>query len=251
MNAPLVAATVLACLLVAEWLGMRMGRWLPEHHLAADTRDTVKLATGLVATMAALLLGLLVSSAKQSHDGRRNQVIQMAAKIAFLDRVLVVYGPEAAEARAKFRLAIEEAVQRLWHADVEMLARASPGNPTGDAAYAALESLSPRDEAQGTLKGRATDLAIEIGELRALLHAQSTRSISIPMLIVMVCWLAVIFVSFSLLAPLNATAQVALLIAALSVSGAIFLILELDEPFGGSIRLSSQPIVNAFSQMGN
>jgi hypothetical protein len=250
MSAPLVGAAVLGCLLAAIWFGMRMGRLLPEHHLGAETRDTVKLATGLVATMAALLLGLLVSSAKQSHDTRRNQVIQMAAKIAFLDRVLTVYGPEAAEARTKFRVAIEEAVQRIWHADVQTLQRETPEVPTAEAAFAALESLSPHEEAQRTLKARATELSMEMGELRAVLVAQSVRSISIPMLIVMVCWLAVIFMSFSLLAPPNATARISLFVAALSVSGAVFLILELDEPFGGSIRLSSQPIMNALSQIG-
>src|SRR5262249_16416162 len=92
-------------------------RRLPEQHLNADTKDTVKLAMGLVATMSALLLGLLVSSAKGSYDTTRTQVIQMGAKVAFLDRVLELYGPEAADARRQFRDAVDDAVRRIWPKD--------------------------------------------------------------------------------------------------------------------------------------
>ncbi|HYW71211.1 MAG TPA: hypothetical protein VE961_09260, partial [Pyrinomonadaceae bacterium] len=83
MNPAFIAAIISGCLLAAVFLGMRIRALLPEHHLSADTKDTVKLAMGLVATMAALLLGLLVSAAKGTYDAERGQVIQMAAKAAF------------------------------------------------------------------------------------------------------------------------------------------------------------------------
>ena len=249
MNPAIVATVVLASLLAAVLLGTRIAGLLPEHHLSSDTRDTVKLATGLIATMAALLLGLLVTSAKSGHDSRRNQVIQMAAKVSFLDRILAGYGPEATDARAKVRVAVEEMVQQIWPHDGKPAPLASPGPHAGVAAYLAIESLPPREDMQG-LKNRAATLAIELGELRSLLLAQSIPSISLPMLIVMVCWLVVIFLSFSLLAPRNVTALLALIVSALSVSGAIFLVLELDQPFGGTIQVSGQPILDALSQLG-
>ena len=88
-------------------------RLLPEDHLSADTKETVKLAMGLLATMSALLLGLLVASAKSSYDNARNQVIEMAAKVAFLDRVLIGYGPEAGDVRNLLREAIEDTAHRM------------------------------------------------------------------------------------------------------------------------------------------
>ena len=88
MNTTLTALIVFGCLVGAVLLGRTLRRLLPEEHLTADSRDTIKLAMGLVATMAALVLGLLVSSAKGSYDTERSEVIQMAAKVAFLDRVL-------------------------------------------------------------------------------------------------------------------------------------------------------------------
>jgi hypothetical protein len=250
MNTSLVAAIVSACLLAAVWIGMGLRRLLPEHHLTADSRDTVKLAMGLVATMSALLLGLLVSSAKASYDTTRSQVIQMASKVALLDRVLSIYGPDAAEVRGNFHLLIEEAMRRMWPDEVTLPAQLKPQVQTGDAFYVALLSLVPRDDAQRALKAQSAALAVDLAQIRSLMLAQSTSSVSKPMLIVVVLWLVVIFLSFSLLAPPNVTANLALMASALSVAGAIFLILELDHPFAGLIRISSEPMVNALSHLG-
>ena len=249
MNSFLAAAVVFACLFGAVLLGMGLRRLLPEHHLNADTKDTVKLAMGLVATMSALLLGLLVSSAKGAYDAERTQVIQMAAKVAFLDRVLADFGPEAADIRAQLRTLVEEAVRRMWPEERTIPPQLAPNTQAGDAVYFAIQRLSPRDDLQRNLKAQATTLAVEGGQLRTLLMAQLVSSISKPLLIVMVSWLMMIFLSFSLFAPPNATANLALAVAVLAVSGAIFLILELDQPFGGLIQISSEPMLKVLSQV--
>ena len=114
MNPPLSAGLLLASLIAVVLLGRSVRRHLPEHHLSGDSKDAVKLAMGLVATMTALLLGLLVSSAKGTFDTERSEIIQMAAKVAFLDRVLALYGPEAADARVQFREVMTRGVQGLW-----------------------------------------------------------------------------------------------------------------------------------------
>ena len=103
---------------------------------------------------------------------------------------------------------------------------------------------------QTALKSQAASLAIDLAQLRSLLAAQSVPSVSKAMLIILVSWLVVIFLGFSLLAPPNATTILALMVSALAVSGAIFLILELDEPFGGLIGISSEPMLNALQQIG-
>ena len=248
MNTTLTSLIVFGCLIGAVLLGRALRRLLPEGHLAADSRDAIKLAMGLVATMSALVLGLLVSSAKGSYDTERSEVIQMAAKVAFLDRVLAIYGPEASEARARFHEAVKQAVQQMWPEKVRLPAHLAPNMQAGNVVYAAVQALTPHDDAQRKLKDEATTLAIDLGQLRSLLVAQSVPSISKPMLIILVSWLAIIFTGFSALAPRNPTAITALMISALAVSGAIFLILELDQPFGGVIRISSEPMLNALHQ---
>jgi hypothetical protein len=248
MDTAFTALTVFACLIAAALLGTVLRRVLPEQHLSADSRDVIKLAIGLVATMSALVLGLLVSSAKGSYDTERNEVLQMAAKVAFLDRVLTVYGPEANEARVRFHDAVKEAVQQMWPEEAGRPAQLAPDAQAGNAVYGVLQALSPHDDAQRTLKERAISVGIDIGQLRSLLVAQSVPSISKPMLIILVLWLAIIFLGFSTLAPPNVTAILALTVSAVAVSGAIFLILELDQPFSGVIRIPSEPMLNALSQ---
>jgi len=247
MNTTLTATIVAACLFAAELLGMRLRRYLPEHHLGADTKDSVKLAMGLVATMAALLLGLLVSSAKTSYDTTRGTVIQLATKAALLDRVLAMYGPEAEPVRARFHDAIQAAMWQMWPEERNMPGQLAPDIQAGDAIYLAIHALSPRDDTQRGLKAQSVSLAMDLGQLRTLLVAQSVPSVSKPLLIALVCWLAVIFLGFSLLAPPNATATVALMVSALSVAGAIFLILELDRPFAGLVRIPSDLLLNVLN----
>jgi hypothetical protein len=249
MNTMLTALIVFGCLIAAVLVGRAIRSLLPDEHVTSDSRDAIKLAIGLVATMSALVLGLLVSSAKGSYDTERSEVIQMAAKVAFLDRLLTAYGPEAADARAQVRANVTEGFQRMWPSDRNLPANLTPNEQGGKMAFAAIEALSPNNDMQRSLKTQAAALMADLGQIRSLLVAQSIASISKPMLIVLVTWLVVIFLGFSTLAPPNSTAMVALLVSAFAVSGAIFLILELDQPFGGLIRISSEPMLDALHQM--
>ena len=250
MNSTLTALVVFGCLMGAVFVGRTLRRLLPEDHLSAESKDAVKLAMGLVATMSALVLGLLVSSAKGAYDTERSEVIQMASKISFLDRVLGAYGPEAAGARAQVRETVEGGIQQIWPGQLRRPANATPNAQAGNAVYGAIQRLSPQNDMQAALKSQAAALAIDTAQVRSLLAAQSVPSISKPMLIILVLWLVIIFLGFSVLAPPNSTTMLALMVSALAVSGAIFLILELDEPFGGLIGISSEPMLNALHQIG-
>jgi hypothetical protein len=230
-------------------LGRALRRFLPEDHLTADSRDTIKLAMGLVATMTALVLGLLVSSVKGACDVERSEVIQMAAKVTFLGRVLAAYGPEAAGVRAQLRDNVEEGIRQIWPGEMRRPTQLTPNVQAGNMVYIAIHALSPHNDMQSVLKTQAATLAVDVAQIRSLLAAQSVPSVSKLMLIILVSWLVVIFLGFSVLAPPNATAILALIISALAVSGAIFLILELDEPFGGLIGISSEPMLNALHQL--
>src|SRR5690349_11494856 len=128
----LVALILFAGLMGVIVLGARLRRLVPADHLNNDSKDAVKLALGLVATMTALLLGLLVSSAKNSFDTTRTEVIQMSAKIALLDRILLLSGPQTADARRALRDSVAEAVRRTWPADGRQPVRLEPNEQMGD-----------------------------------------------------------------------------------------------------------------------
>jgi hypothetical protein len=249
MNSHLITLVLFASLVVIILIGRYARRHLPDDHLSADSRDTVKLAMGLVATMTALLLGLLVSSAKGTYDTQRSEVIQMAAKVAFLNRVLVTYGPDASVARADFRNSVAEVIHHMWPEEAGKAGQLSLNVPQGDAFYAALQALLPRDDLQRGLKAEASSLVMDIAQLRVLMLAQVDPSIPRPLLIMVACWLLIIFLYFSLLAPPNNTTVLSLTAAAISVAGALFLIMELDQPFAGTIRISSAPMVHALKQI--
>ena len=251
MNTAWTALIVFGCLVGAVFIGRWLRYILPEAHLSADSRDVVKLAMGLVATMSALVLGLLVSSAQGSYDTERSEVIQMASKIAFLARVLDAYGPEAADARMRLHDTVEQGVQQLWPGETHPVVNPAARIQEANAAYGAIQHLSPENDLQAAAKSQAATLVIDLGQLRSLLAAQSVPSVSRAMLVILVSWLVVIFLGFSVLAPPNATTILALMVSALAVSGAIFLILELDEPFGGLISISSQPMLNALQQLAH
>src|SRR5439155_17040335 len=197
MNTTRTAVIVFRWLIGTVLLGRTLRRLLPEDHLTADSRDTIKLAMGLVATMTALVLGLLVSSAKGAYDTERNEVIQMAAKVTFLGRVLGAYGPDAAGIRAQLRETMEEGIRQMWPGEMRRPARLAPNTQAANAAYGAIQGLSPHNDMQAALKAQAASLAVDVAQIRSLLVAQSVPSISKPMLIILVLWLVIIFLGFS------------------------------------------------------
>lgn len=249
MNITLTAAILFACLVGVTLLGRRISRYLPEKQLSADSRDAVKLAMGLIATMTAVLLGLLITSAKGTFDTEQSEVMQMATKIALLDRVLALYGSEAMGARGDLRDTVADAVRSTWPAKQSGPVRLEPYEQMGDAVYVAIYRLAPHDDAQRALKAKAETLMEQLGELRSLLQAQAIPSVSKPLLIALVSWLVVIFFGFSVVAPANATSTLALVAGAFSIAYAFFLILELDHPYVGVIRIPSEPMTKTLRQL--
>ena len=250
MNSNLVAPLVFVVIVAATLVGMRVRMALPDHHLGDDTKDAVRIGMGLVATMSALILGLLVASAKGSYDTEKSEVTQMAAKIRLLDRVLVNCGPQAQDARRLLRAATEAAVTRIWSEGRASAGPADPSTAWSEDLPRAVQDLKTTDDAQVAFKAQAGSLVNDLGQMRWLLFEQSGSSLSQPLLIVVIVWLAIIFGSVGVFAPWNTTVLVSLSLAALSVSGAIFLILELDQPFGGLIQISNRHMLDALAHLG-
>lgn len=245
-----IALLIFVCVYGAALLGVMLNTVLPPSHRSAETREVVKLSVGLVATMSALLLGLLVSSAKGSYDAQQARVIQIAAKVAFLDRTLSVAGPDAGEVRQHLKENIESLIVRVWPDDHGAGPNLRPDRSRGDVLYGAINKLTPETDEQKGAKALALQTTVELGQLNNLIYAQAGSRIPMTLLVVVVSWLAIAFVSFGLFAPPNATALSALTIASVAVSAALFLILELDRAFGGLIGITSTPIQIALQQIG-
>ncbi len=223
---------------------------LPEHHLSAESKDVIKLGMALTATMSALVLALLINSAKSSFDAQRNEVTQISANIILLDRMLAHYGPETKEARDLLIHSVTGLTDRIWSENQAGSEKMESTVAGADAFYDKIQELSPQNEAQRSLQAQALKLSVDIGQMRWLLFEQRGRSIPMPFLVLLVFWVTIIFLSFGLFAPANATVIATLFLCALSVSGAIFMILELDRPFGGLIQVSDAPLRNSIAHLG-
>ena len=248
MSSTIISLIVLACVFGGALLGIFLHAILPQNHLSSESKDIVKLGMGLVGTMAALVLGLLVASAKGSYDAQSAELTQLSANIGTLDRALALYGPETKEIRAMLRGVVVRILDQMWSKD-----GASPAAPSaagGEILYEKIQGLSPKNDTQRSLQGQALSIGVDIGKMRYLMYAQQATSVSMPLLVVLVLWLTAIFISFGLFAPLNATVVSSLFVAALSVSGAIFLILEMYTPYSGVIAVSSAPLRAALANLG-
>jgi hypothetical protein len=199
---------------------------------------------GLVATMSALVLGLFVADAKGSFDGQKNALTDMCGRILQLDQYLSRYGPESADAKSALRTLVLRARDEMWNPPSTRV------SGWGEALYERVERLSPSNEAQRSLRDQSLSLIREIGRTRWLMVAKQGGTISTPFLVVVVFWITITFVSFGYFAPPNATASVALFLAALSVAGAIFVTLEMDRAFTGIIRVSDGPVRAVLAQLG-
>lgn len=224
-------------------------RLLPEHHLREDSRDAVKTATGTMATLVALVIGLLVSSAKTSFDATSTALTQGGAKIITLDHILSRYGPQARDARAQLRRSVVLGIERIWPGDQGEVNAFDEA--TGmDQVYDKVRDLSPQNEAQQHLRSQALQLAGELMQSRWLLLEQSQNHLPTIFLVVLISWLTALFLGLSLLAPPNVTALSALFVCALSMSGAVFLVLELSHPLEGVIKVPSAPLQKALTFIG-
>jgi Protein of unknown function (DUF4239) len=242
-----ISAIVFCSIFAGALLGMWLGYALPQHHLDSETKELVKLGVGLIGTMAALLLGLLVASAKSAYDARSSELTQMAANTVLLDRALVHYGPAAGPIRGLLKTAVARMIDEMWGTDRTDAGAVLPASQPLGAVFDKIQELEPHSDAQHAIQSQAESVMVNFAQERLLLFAQSGSSISTPFLVVVVFWLAVLFVSFGLFAPRNLTAIVTLFIAAISVAGALYLIVDLDHPFSGLMQISSAPLHNALS----
>lgn len=251
MRAVIVGLIVFAFASAGFLIGLGLSARLPGHHLSSDARDTVKLGIGLIATITALVLGLVTASAKSSFDDLSVEVKKSAAETLMLDRTLARYGPETKGIREELRNALARRLEMTWPQNSVQPAILDSIEVTRNAERLVdqIRGLSPQNDDQRWLKTRALDLCESLLSARWVVVGGAGTSVPRPFIAVLVFWLTLIFGCFGLFAPRNATVVALLLICALSVGGAMFLILEMDSAFDGLIKVSPEPLRYAYTRL--
>jgi hypothetical protein len=250
VNSLTTSAISLVLMFGATLLGIRIRSRLPAHHLNEDSRDVVKLSTAQVGTMAALVLGLLVASAKGFYDSQATELIQISANMILLDRTLAQYGPEASKARNAVRDELERMIEQMSSTNGSKSSRLEP-NVAGGRIYDEIEALAPKNDLQGSLRSQALNMTISVGQARWLMFEQESQTVSMPLLVMLVFWLVVTFLVTGLLAAPNGTVIMTVFVSALAASGAILLILAMYSPFEGLIRIPDTALRAALSQVAH
>ena len=247
-----IASIVFVCIFGSAMFGFYLRTVLPDHHLSDDSMRVVTLSTALIATLAAVVLGLLISSAKSSFDSISDEITQTASRVVLLDRSLANFGPETKETRDLLHRAFASAIEMIFAKESSGLAKLTALERLAgmEQFQAKLRELAPRNDAQRSLQSRALELSNELLQMRWLVIAHERDAILPPFLAVLVVWLSIIFVGFGVHTANNAIVLTTLFVCALSVSGAIFLIEELDHPLEGLMQVSSAPLRNALTQLG-
>ncbi len=250
MSSAVVSSIVFVSIFAAALIGMAARRLLPEDHVGSDPKEVVRLTTGLIATMAALVLGMLVSSGKSFYDARKNDVAEISTQIVTIDRTLARYGPETLETRGEFRQMVQAGLRRVWPDESSRAAELKPIR-YGEIVLDHMELLTPKNDAQAATKAQSISQILAFRQTQWLLFLKSEQNaVPLPLLMIVVSWLAVIFASFGLFTPPNSTVVVVLALGAIAVSSAVFVILEMYKPFSGVLRISPAPILDVLSELG-
>jgi hypothetical protein len=252
MNAIGIALLVLACTFGGALVGMRLRSMLPEHHLSNESKDLVHLCMGLIATMTALILGLVTASAKSAFDAQDQAAKTGAASILTLDRTLASYGPETKPVRDELRRVVAHAVATLWQRGRGPLAPDVEARRTQAAEQIeqSILALTPQNDAQRWLQSQALASSSDALRTRWLSFAGAGSVVPPAFLAVIVFWLTVLFWSFGLFAPNNTLVIGVLLLSAISVAASVFLILEMQSPFDGVMTISNAPLDYALAHLG-
>jgi len=228
---------------IAILFGAAGGMWLRKHPSVAalDTgsKELIRLSAGFLATLAALVIGLMIASAKNFYDSQSTNIRQLGANAVLADQMLGKYGAEAKQARALLREGTPQTIARIWQENRGHVGGSTfVVSETGERFYNAIEALKPVTDEQRSLKSRLGQITGDLARTRLLVFTQSDNAIPVPFFIVLVFWLMAIFASFCLFAEAEAIVIASVLVFALSVSSALFLIVDLSHPFEGLMQIS-------------
>jgi len=245
-NTLAIGLVVFAVILAGAFAGAKVQVHLPKHHLTDETKNLVNVSTAVLATISALVLGLLISNANTSFTRLGGEITTLSAEILRLDHVLRRYGDDAEPARITLLQYAERKTADLFPdnpADFRV------GNPSTYELLQRLEdlllALKPANARDQWWLTQATTLAAKIGDARWLIAQQIGQGTPKAFVALLVFWLALLIASFGLFAPPNLTSAATLTLCALAVAGAVAMFLELEQGFGGLVHISPEPMRQA------
>ena len=250
MSDVLVGVIVLGLLFGGGLLGMFLGWILPHQHLSPDTRDVIRVVMAMLATLSAVVLGLLTGSAIGSLAEKDGELRNAGVQFIMLDRTLAAYGPETNETRDLLKRLLAERISQIWPEEGDVSLTALGAGAGIGLVQRDLFDMSPQTEEQRWLRSKALEITNTLAESRWTTIEQIGSRFPWPFFVTVVGWLVIIFVSFGLFAPRNAAVTAAFFVAALSLSGAVFMILEMDQPYDGAVKISSTSLRVALDQLG-
>ena len=241
-----------ACAFGGALLGNYIRTLLPPTHLSKESQDIMRLGMGLVATMTALLLGLVTASARSAFDSQDSAIRTSMSNVLTADRLLARYGPETKPIRDLLKQAVANRLQTTWPEDGSTGAgfvHEQTGIPVEQIENHIL-ALAPVTETQRWFKAEALKLTVDVMKTRWRVLESQGGSVPFAFLVVVIFWLTVTFTSFGLYAQQNASVTAVMFVSALSVAAAVFLILELDGPFTGVIKVPSNSVQYTLQHLG-
>ena len=248
MSAVAIAIVALGLILASIVCGLFLRSRLPEAHLSGDSKEVIRLATALIGTMAAVVLALLFAATRGSFETTNSHVSRLTAGVIELDQLLKEYGPEGLPLLRALRADRDFMVNLIWRDGASDVSPIRAVAPQQTVLYM-LRELKPREPVQSSLQARALQVTTDLEQVRLILFAQPPDSISKPFMIVLVLWLMFIFASFSMSAKANPTLVIVLFICAFSAASAIYLIVELGQPFDGLMQIPSEPLRQALAPL--
>jgi hypothetical protein len=251
MNGLAIGLVVAACVFAGGVAGTLLDRVLPPEHLSNDSRDVVMLGTGMLSVLASLVLGLLIATAKSAYDTKDADMRSFATDIVSLDETLRQYDDGALSARRALRDYATTLLDDVWlnrHPHPDLVA--SP-EALGllERAQGEIRTLKAANDDQRRLVDEAVAAGATLQRRRWLLIEEAGPSVRVAVIVILICWITAIFVSFGMRAPRNPTVYASFLVCALAMGSAFFLIVELDRPFEGVLRISSRPVTNAIANI--
>jgi hypothetical protein len=251
MKDVLIGLAVFAIIFGGALLGMVLGKILPEQHLSTDSRDSIRIVMGMLATLSAVVLGLLTGSSMTSLGEKESELRAAGVQFILLDRTLAEYGSETAQIRVLLKELLAQRIGQIWPEEDSPVSLTALGSGAGiNLVQRDLFALSPHTEQERWLRSHALEITDEIGESRWTTVEQISSRFPWGFFMVVVGWLAVIFASFGLFAPRNFSMAAALLIAAGALAVPIFMMLEMDQPYGGIVKIPSTSLRVALEQLG-
>jgi hypothetical protein len=254
VNTDIFAPFAAAAVFVSGLAGLFLHAWRPEQEGVDETRDLINRLTGLIATMSALVLGLLIASASNFYNTQKAGLEKVSARVLQLDSLLRRYGPDAQPARDLLKVMVTNSYESVWESGANRNLKVPTIEETAASMDAMFENLNRLRETAPVERqyrlAKASEITAAINDQRLEMALQVRNSLSWPFMTILVSWASLLFFAFGMLSRVNRTTVVGLAVGALAVASAIFLIVELSTPYSGLLRLSPEPVLNTIEALG-